>query len=420
MIAPFGFLGDKFNLNSLMDLINLQSNDVGKFTIIPTNKVSVWTEQNGSTTWTQGSDANRPLLDATTGVTFDATNDTLLRASDITATDYSLYVVVRYLAVNTGTSGNRALFAGLSTSDWLGFQNGYVLTLNAGGALKRTIKSGYKGNRFIVFAIRKSGNTLNFSINDRECVQSGTLTAVTSTLFGRINGIQGFTTFFSNMGIKAFCLSSSVFDNTTHKKIVDKLYNDYNLNSNTTADNIIGFGDSNTVGTGSTSYIQALANSLSLAYLNLGVSGTLFTNVTSQANNGYDRYQVQVVTKPFTDYISITYSGTNDILAGISASIYATQMSSMVSSLLAQGYNATRICICSPAYQRSNANSTNLDAYRNEIVTIKNTYGIKYFDLLQWMRDNGGDSLLVTADNIHLNQTGQNGWSTGIYNALTT
>ena len=58
--------------------------------------------------------------------------------------------------------------------------------------------------------------------------------------------------------------------------------------------------------------------------------------------------------------------------------------------------------------------------YRTEILAIATANGTKYFDLLQWMRDNGGDSLLVAADNVHLNQTAQDAWSAGVFTALTT
>ena len=405
------------DIDSLMNLINLQSDNVDKFTIIPTDKVSVWTEQNGTTTWNQATDANRPLR--SNGIVFDQTNDFLARSSDLTATDYSFYCVVRYLAVNTGTTGNRALFSNLAATDWIGFQNGYIMTLNTASVLKRTISSGYKGNRHIVLGVRKSGNNFTFTINDRVCIQSEHST-VANTIFGRINGIAGFPQFFANMNVKSFCLSSTVFSDVQHRQITDYLYNRYNLSSNTTADNVIAFGDSNTVGILSTSYVNSLASSLGLAHLNLGIAGTVFVNTTGQTNNGYDRYEKQIVTKPYTDYISITYSGTNDILYGIPASVYGTQMNSMIADLISKGYNPARICISSPAYQRSGGNAAELDNYRSQIVSIALTHGIKYFDLLQAMRDGGGDALLNSGDNVHLNNTGQTLWANGVYAAFTS
>jgi len=39
---------------------------------------------------------------------------------------------------------------------------------------------------------------------------------------------------------------------------------------------------------------------------------------------------------------------------------------------------------------------------------------------LQYMRDNGSDSLLIPADPVHVNQTAQNAMSAGVYTAFTT
>ena len=36
------------------------------------------------------------------------------------------------------------------------------------------------------------------------------------------------------------------------------------------------------------------------------------------------------------------------------------------------------------------------------------------------MRDNGGDALLVVADNVHLNTAAQARWAAGVLTALTT
>jgi hypothetical protein len=76
--------------------------------------------------------------------------------------------------------------------------------------------------------------------------------------------------------------------------------------------------------------------------------------------------------------------------------------------------------LCSNPYQRSGANATALDNYRTEILAIATLYGTKYYDFLQYMRDNGSDSLLIPADNVHVNQTAQNAMSAGVYTAFTT
>jgi lysophospholipase L1-like esterase len=396
-----------------MDLINLQSIDADKFTIVSPNKVSVWAENNG-TQWSQATDANRPLLND--GIIFDGSNDALARSAEVSANDYSLYCVFRILETNNGAIANKSLFAALSSTNWLGIQPSYNMSVNVSGASRRLVTTGYKGNRFVVLGIRKSGNNFTFSINDRVCLQSGT-NAVTNTLFGRLASISGFGAFSLNVNIKSFCLSSQVLSDVVHKKVVDTLYNQYNLSSNISADNVCGFGDSNTTGQGATSYLVALSTSMNLAHLNLGISGTMFQNTTGQANNGYSRYQSQLVSKPFTDYVVVQY-GTNDILTGQSASIFETQLNAMIGDLISQGYNPSRICLCSNPYQVSNQNSALLDDYRTRILNVATAHGTKYFDLLQDTRDNGGNSLLVDA--VHLNATGQTRWTNGVYTAFTT
>lgn len=57
----------------------------------------------------------------------------------------------------------------------------------------------------------------------------------------------------------------------------------------------------------------------------------------------------------------------------------------------------------------------------NVVGSENNTFillGTKYFDLLQDMRDNGGDTLLVAADNVHLNNTAQARMAAGVLAVL--
>jgi len=212
-------------------------------------------------------------------------------------------------------------------------------------------------------------------------------------------------------------MSSSYLSDIDNQKVINKLYTDYNMASDNAAECVMGFGDSNTVGTGSISYLVSLGTSLGVADANLGISGSFLTALNS--SSGIARYQSQLITRPYTDYIVIQY-GTNDILGSVSSSTYASDLNTMVADLIARGQNPARICLCSNPYQRSGLNAAALDAYRTEILNVATTYGTKYFDFLQDMRDNGGDSLLVTADNVHLNNTGQGRWKDGVYLALTT
>jgi lysophospholipase L1-like esterase len=213
--------------------------------------------------------------------------------------------------------------------------------------------------------------------------------------------------------LKSFVVTSAVLTDAQHNDVVSGLYAKYNLSSNVAADTVIAFGDSNTVGLGTTSYVNAVAASLGLAYKNIGISGSWFA--TNNSSSGYARYGTQVVYNPYTDYLVIQY-GTNDILNSASVITYATEFNAMMSDLISRGWNPNRICLCSIAYQRDNANASLLDDYRAAILASSVTYGTRYFDLLQDMRDGGGNSLL--SDNVHLNASGMTIWSNGVIAAF--
>jgi len=405
----------KMAVDSTMNVINLDSYTKDHFTIVDSEKVFSWNDSVTLNTWSQATSNNQPIVD--NGVIFDGVNDALLSDSDITVTDYSFYAVVQYLGVNNGITGNKALISALSTRDWFGFQNGYVLTVNNDNTTKRTAVTGYKGNRPVIIGVRKSGDTFTFTINDRVCRQSGTA-SVKHSVFGRIGGIGGINGFNSNMKVKAICVSSEVFSDKKHQRIVDSLYNRYQLYDNTTADNICGFGDSNTVGVGTPSYLINLASRMNLAHCNLGISGTRFTNVIPQVNNGYDRMQSQIVTKPYTDYISFMY-GTNDIASNVSPDVFYNQLNEKVASLLSQGYNPNKICLSSCPYQRDNQNASRLDAYAEKIQLVASNNGTKYFDLLSATRAVGNACLVTNvSDKVHLNTLGQSILENGVYDAL--
>jgi len=183
------------------------------------------------------------------------------------------------------------------------------------------------------------------------------------------------------------------------------------------ATRVCGFGDSNMV-LGDVFFLEALASDLGVDALQLGISGSLLTNLAgTPATSGIERYESQLIITPYTDYVVIQY-GTNDIANSISAANYTIQLEEIVSALISIGYSPSRICLCSIPYWAGGAVSSTLDAYRTVILNIATTYGTRYFDLLQWMRDNGGNSLLT--DTVHLNSTGQAGWKVGVYLAFTT
>lgn len=412
MSQYYSALKNQFSLAQYMDIANLHSVDTSQFTLSG-SQISSWND--GISAWTQGTAGNRPLL--TSGVPiFDGSNDQLIRAAEISRTEFSMYMVFK----DTGAVGKIFLSA-QSASDYFihnapaSLYDGIVL--NVGGVTKLTLRAGITGNRYSIFSIRRTGNTFTARINDRILIQTTNTFAGQATLIARMMSfVSG--GFAMAGGVKAFCMSSTNLSDTIDLQVRNNLYSIYNLAADNAAECVKGFGDSNTVGPGSVfSYLRTLSTSLGVADANIGISGSRCSAL--DATSGIARYQTQLISRPYTDYVVIQY-GTNDILASISAATFATALSTIVTGLISAGYTASKICLCSCPYQRSSANATALDNYRTEILNIATTHGTKYFDLLQYMRDNGGDSLLVVADNVHLNQTAQNGWSAGVLTALTT
>ena len=412
MSQYYSTLKNQFDLAQYMDIANLHSVDTSQFTLLG-SQISSWND--GISAWTQGTAANRPLL--TSGVPiFDGSNDQLIRAAEISRTDYSMYMIFK----DTGAI-TKIFLSAQSASDYFihtSFSGGAFdgIGLNVGGVTKLTLRAGITGNRYSIFSVRRTGNTFTARLNDRVLIQTTNTFAGQNTLIARMMSfVSG--GFAMAGGVKAFCMSSANLSDAIDLQVRNKLYNMYGMASDNAAEWVAGFGDSNTVGTGSVSYLRTLAPLLGVADANVGISGSRCTAV--DATSGINRYQSQLISRPYTDYVVIQY-GTNDIYASVSAATYAAALSTIVTGLISAGYTASKICLCSCPYQRSGANATALDNYRTEILAIATANGTKYFDLLQWMRDNGGDSLLVAADNVHLNQTAQNGWSAGVFTALTT
>jgi len=394
-----------------MDIANLHSVDTSQFTLSG-SQISSWND--AISAWVQGTDANRPTL--TSGVPiFDGSNDQLIRSAEISRTEFSMYMVFK----DTGAVGKIFLSA-QSASDYFIHNapaSAYdAIALNVGGVTKATFRAGLTGNRYSILSVRRTSNTFSVRINDRLLIQTTNTFAGQATLIARMMSfVSG--GFAMAGGVKSFCMSSTNLSDTIDLQVRNNLYSIYNMASDNAAEWVAGFGDSNTVGTGATSYLRSLSTSLGVADANIGISGSRCTAL--DASSGIARYQTQLISRPYTDYVVILY-GTNDILASISAATFATALSTIVTGLISAGYTASKICLCSCPYQRSSANATRLDDYRTEILNIATTNSTKYFDLLQYMRDNGGGSLLVAAHNVHFNKTAEDGMSGGVLNAFTT
>lgn len=402
-----GFAGSNSLSIVNMDLINLQSYDPAKFTLSG-SQITAWTEQDGVTQWTQGTAADRPLL--TGGVpTFAGNGDALVRATDVSATSYTFFCVVR----NTTEATVKSLFGSVAGANWtdIGNSNFQTILKIAGVDIYRS-STGYKGKRDTIICIHRNANTITIYINNKRCLQTFNNFAGQPTLFGRLMSIAGFGSFALAGTLKAFCVTSSVLSTSATQDTINALYDKYNLSANTAADSIRAFGDSNTVGSGSTSYAYGLASSMGLGTSIDAVSGSIFTSATNASF-----YEI-LVSRPMTDYLVMQYC-TNDILQSVPVATYQTKFLSFINDLInVYGWNPSKICLVTPPYQRDNANAAALDQYAALYLSTATTYGTKSWDFLSWMRANGGNSLLV--DNVHVTQTAQNAMQAGVYAAFTS
>ena len=403
-----------FNLDSFMNLCNLQSTNANKFTIVG-GKVSEWIEENGITKWVQPTDGRRPTL--VNGVpTFSGANTSLLRSENLSLTNYSLYCVVR----NVGKNESKAVFSTLSTADErFSFANkcNEMVLKTVGGSICLSLASA-TGNRDNVISIRVNGNVARIYINDRLCGIKSYSFSGQVTNIGVLMGLFANSSWSMNGTLKAFCVSSAIVTDEEHRNIIDGLYTRYNLASNISTDCILAIGDSNLAGSGSAiSFTNPLGIQCGLSIANLGVSGALLTPLAGTVTNSIFNRQEMLFTKPFKDWVIIA-GGTNDTIYNVSADDFYNYYNQILSNASLKGYDMSKVILVSPPYQKDNAREVVLNEYNAKIVQLATQYGCKHLNLLQIVRDNGGNSLLL--DSVHLNQTGQNLWQTSLYNLINS
>lgn len=393
------FSGTPFNPDQYMDLINLKSINQSQFTLTGSS-IDSWND--GISAWTN-TGAARPTL--TGGVPLFDGGDQLIRAAELSLTTYSLYLLFK----NTGTSA-KVMLGAQSDSTYFIHQANYEIQHAIGGVGKLILRSGINygasNNRYNILSVRRSDNTFTVGINDRTAYVTTNNFAGEATKIARLMAISG--GFIMTGGVRSVCMSSQSLSDSVHTQVLNKLYSDYSLSSDNSTMTVFGIGDSNTSGQGATSYLVALASGMGLAYCNLGISGTLFTSGT---NSGVSRYASQLNSRPYTDKVVIQY-GTNDVSAAVASSTYLAAFDSMISAMIAAGWQASKICICSIPYQASGLNATLLQEYATGLSNIASTYGTKYFDLYTDIKDNGGNANL--SDTVHLNATGQTRWQNGV------
>ena len=400
------FMGPSFNLSQHMDLINIHSVNSSQFSLTGSS-IDSWND--GISSWTSSGTA-RPTL--TGGIPIFDGGDNLYRSASVTATTFSLYIIFK----NTGAL-QTSVIGSLSTNTYILHRSTEDIIMGVPAGFKATMKPGFgygaTATRYSILAIRKNGNTVVASVNDRPLyITSQSFSGETMT-FDKLMG-SFFGSFTMTGGLKSVCMSSQYLDDTIHTKVINKLYSDYSMSSDNTAMTVFGFGDSNTAGVGSTSYLVGLASTMGLHGCNLGISGSRAS--AYDATSGAVTYP-RLISRPYSDYISIQY-GTNDLVTGVSTSTYRAALNTIVGSIISAGHPASKICLSTPPYQLGGINATGLNNYRTEVLGCATNYGTKYFDLLQDIRDNGGDTLMY--DTLHLNDSGQTRWKNGVYTAFTS
>lgn len=381
--------------NTIFSSLNLQSDNAANFSLTSTS-VNQWNDLSSSANHATGTSTSRPTYSAS-DVSFDGTNDFLQLGTEINLTgNFSIYIVYKKNAL----SNNKVLFGTSSAPD-----NYYQLNTNntitvqhAGSSEGALIATQGQMTTYVVLSIRRQGNTYVMQANDRKLYfNSNLLVGTPATRIGLIGKrIAGASI---DGHIKAFCVSSSYIDDSVDKRVKAYLYSKYNIPAEVA---LVGFGDSITF---QNTWLDLLGTSLGLPTVNQGVSGSLLTN--NNPGNAQlsmrNRVGIYVISRYYLDKITIL-GGTNDILDFVTASAYAADLREIIQILLSYGYNPRNICVGSTPYQTSGANASTLDLYRTQIVSICSEYNVRYADILQAMRDNGGDALM--ADGLHPNASG--------------
>jgi lysophospholipase L1-like esterase len=189
---------------------------------------------------------------------------------------------------------------------------------------------------------------------------------------------------------------------------------------------LIGFGDSTMYGIAATAPANQSLNlysaAIGLTPLQKAVSGTILQNGIDgsgavRANNGTNRYVVDTMGSNIRSKIISNY-GLNDLRYTaapntINLANFKAQYTTMVAAWKAAGMDVTLaspVWIPDAGYTTGSAGFTGSsrtihEQYCEAIYQIAREQGVKYAATYEYMRDNGGASL-VDADNIHPNNAG--------------
>jgi lysophospholipase L1-like esterase len=395
--------------NARMDQLNLQSYSASFFTTV-SGAISQWTDLSPAARHaTQGTAANRPTLNGLVP-TFDASNDRLDLATEVDLTQFTLYLVCKKTS-SLATQG--APFASKTRLDYCQYSNlrQAFFAKAAGGFTPYDIGTFENAH---VLAIRMNGSSSNFKFNDRSLLTLTNNLTSGSFLIGRLGSSSTGSIPFGGW-IKSLCVASGNVSDADHAQNIAYLQNKYSVPVESEA-GVLGFGDSITRASGLTPWVNTTGGLMSLPWCNLGVAGTLFTNYSAQANNGYDRYSAQIITKPYRDYVCIQY-GTNDV-ATVTPANFDTQYRAMITDLLSHGYLTDRIVCGTITRKTGNADASGIEGLNNRIRDIASDLGVVLCDNYNLMMAHPDPDSLMQGDGLHLNQTGQDFLGNNFYDAI--
>ena len=191
---------------------------------------------------------------------------------------------------------------------------------------------------------------------------------------------------------------------------------------------VVTFGDSITAGQGATTtndrWVNIVANSMRAPLTNEGIAGTVLQNSNDgggspRTDNGRDRYVADLTGAAKKNICIINY-GLNDLRytggGDFSLANYVNDYQEILTGLLADGYAATDIVLCSPYWIPDAGYSSGSAGFTGSTRTIHEQYvaavrslaqsnGTLYADVYEFMKGSGG-SALIGGDNIHPNDSG--------------
>lgn len=213
---------------------------------------------------------------------------------------------------------------------------------------------------------------------------------------------------------------------------------------------VIGFGHSIMAGSYASDqahqFIQLFGASKSATVLNAGIGGTFLQNTPSAqsfpnptTDNGRDRFQHDTITGTNSTvkkevlvcmYLINEARSTADFSAGVSAANYKNDLQECMNGWIIGGYRPNKIILSNDCWVTdSRLNNTAIPQTRagyEEFVTatkeVADEYGVFFADTYNYMKNNGGDSLINGGDSppLHPGDTGHAAIATSIGQAIRT